>query len=568
MGHESLVVIPESSRLAFLVMTESHAEDHRSAGDTLWRSRRRGYWIIRGRRLAKRVVDNCLVCRRIRARVEQQVMADLPHEIFQIPCKAFSRVQIDYAGAVMVKDQVKRRTQRKCFPLLFVCLNTGALHIQLATGYSAEEFLVQLQFFAALRGDPTYIHTDMGSQLVSAGKTLVEGDKPRFPWEEITSSEKTRGMEFIHCPAQAQWRNGKAESAVRAMKNTLKHLVPGHQLTYAEFSCLLARAANKINQRPLGVRHHGGAEGGVCVITPHMLMSGGRVCQGQEHGRALDRDVSKLDFRMRMVEDCFALWWKNWMIQVWESLVPVDKWRTVHRNVRPGDIVLVRYTSKVTKPEFRLGRVSQVFPDLHGVVRDVEVITRSRRGKLEDLLEYKPRKFDEQKLPVQRLAVLLPLEEQDGLPPADEALHLCEDDMRVPDLAEVSARPAPVGLPAAGETEDTGAGAETRARSPPTGPTDPDLIVPHAPEQQEDAEAEAVVHEPTQFLVDVRQAEDGLQSQGVFQVLRTDTREFIANLVNHAAVVRSPEYHCSDCQVRQNIVYNGGYYKQCFESEN
>ena len=581
MGHESLVVIPESSRLAFLVMTESHAEDHRSAGDTLWRSRRRGYWIIRGRVLAKRVADKCLVCRRIRARMEQQVMADLPHEIFQIPCKAFSRVQIDYAGAVMVKDEFKRRTQRKCFPLLFVCLNSGGLHIQLATGYSAEEFLVQLQFFAALRGDPVYIHTDMGSQLVSAGKALVEGDKPNFPWDEITSSEKTRGMEFIHCPTQSQWRNGKAESAVRAMKNTLKHLVPGHQLTYSEFSCLLARAANKVNQRPLGVRHHGGAEGEVCVITPHMLMSGGLVCQGQEHGRALNKDISKLDFRMRMVEDCFALWWKNWMIQVWESLVPVDKWRTVHRNVQVGDIVLVRYTSKVTKPEFRLGRISDVFPDAHGVVRDVQVITRSRRGKLEDLLEYKPRKFDEQKLPVQRLAVLLPLEEQGGLPPADEALHVCEEDMRVPNLADVFARPAPTGPhgptdpslnvpPTPEDAEDTEARAEVPASTTPTGPTGPtdsDLNVPPTPTETEDT-AEAMVYEPTQLVVDVRETEEGLQSHGVFQVMRTDTQDFITKLVNHAAVVRSPQYYCSDCQVRHIVSYNEGCYKQSFESEN
>ena len=88
---------------------------------------------------------------------------------------------------------------------MFCCLNTGAVHIALATGYSAEEFLVQLQHFAALRGDPVYIHTDRGSQLVSAVKTLVEGDTPNLPWDQIRASEKTRGMEFIHCPTQSQF---------------------------------------------------------------------------------------------------------------------------------------------------------------------------------------------------------------------------------------------------------------------------------------------------------------------------------------------------------------------------
>ena len=275
-----------------------------------------------------------------------------------------------------------------------------------------------------------------------------------------------------------------------------------------------------------------------------MLMTGGLACQDQEHERMLDKNISKLDFRMRMVEDSLTPWWKNWMIQVWESLVPASKWRTVPRNVEVGDVMLVRYTSRVTKPEFR---IKEVLLDGKGRARDVTVITRSRKGKLEDLWEFKPRKFDEQKLPVQRFAVLPPVEEQEDLPPADNLLHVCEDDMRILDLADAHARPSPIG---------------------PTGPTDSNLNVPPTLEEMEDTEAETVVHEPTQSVVKVEKTEEGLQSSGVFQVERTDTSEFISKLVNHAVVVRSPEFHCSECQVRHNICYNEDYYKQCFESEN
>ena len=537
MGFDSLVLLPPGSRLALLVMTESHQEDHRGPGDALWRSRRRGYWIVRGRVLAKKITASCLVCRRIKTKMEQQQMADLPREIFKIPVRAFSRIQLDYAGAVMVKDQVKRRTERKCFPLLFCCLNSGGLHIQLATGYSAEEFLIQLQHFSALRGSPVYIHTDMGSQLVSAGKKLKgePGELPDIPWDEVRASDKTRGIEFVHCPTQSQWRNGRAESAVRAVKNTLKHLTPGHSITYSEYSCLLARAADKVNQRPLGVRHHGGAEAGVCVITPHMLMSGGLVCQGEEHGKALEHDVSKLDFRMRMVEDSFALWWKNWMLQVWESLVPVAKWRTAHRNVKAGDIVIVRYTSKVTKPEFRLGQIKETFADSKGLVRDVIVITRSRRGKPEDLLEYKTRKFDEQKLPVQRLAVLLPVEERDNLPAPDDTLHLCEEDMRMPDLAEVYSRVNPS----------------------PTGPTAPTSNVPTSL----DSGAEEI-SEPVELMV------NGVQHGYV--AAQTDTSEYVNKLVNHSVRLvqaGSQPHHCSECVSRHNLVYHRDSYRDIFQSQ-
>ena len=85
MGFDSLVVIPGSSRFAHLVMKKSHEEDHRGPGDELWLSKRRGYWIIRGMVLAKKISTSCLTCRRIKTKMEQQQMAVLPREIFKIP---------------------------------------------------------------------------------------------------------------------------------------------------------------------------------------------------------------------------------------------------------------------------------------------------------------------------------------------------------------------------------------------------------------------------------------------------------------------------------------------------
>ena len=176
-----------------------------------------------------------------------------------------------------------------------------------------------------------------------------------------------------------------------------------------------------------------------------------------------------------------------------------------------------------------------------------------------------------------------------------ETWHLGEDDMRTPDLAEVNARPAPLGPhgpsdsslivpPAPEETEDTEAGAEVRARSSPTGPTvsnlnvpnvprdprgahgptDPHLNVPNDPTQPRGAHSPnsdlnvpitpqhtgSVVTEPVQLLVNVLQDGNGLLWQSGYMAAETDDMDFITRLV------------------RQNIVYNRDYYKQCFESEN
>ena len=176
------------------------------------------------------------------------------------------------------------------------------------------------------------------------------------------------------------------------------------------------------------------------MITPHMLAQGGQVCASPDHPEEDLDDHRHLDARMRAVEDAFVLWWRQWMIQVWDSLVPTKKWRTAVRNVQVGDIVLVSYTSKLVKPVWRLGIITETFPDEHGNVRQVSVSTRSRRGRPEQPREYHTKPRDLQQIPVQRISVMVPASEVENIPPASEDLHLCDDSLHVPDLLTAQAR--------------------------------------------------------------------------------------------------------------------------------
>ena len=162
-------------------------------------------------------------------------------------------------------------------------------------------------------------------------------------------------------------------------------------------------------------------------------------------------------------------------MQVWESQVPYKKWRIEHRNVKVDDVVLLTYCSKVSAPTYRYGRVQQVHPDKHGVVRNVTVSTKSRRAR-EKPRELISTKLEHQMVPVQRLVMLLPVEEQSALPPASESLHICEEDFRVP-AADLSshrgASPSQPTLPAHGPTDSSHRGAPPSQPSPPApGPTD------------------------------------------------------------------------------------------------
>ena len=113
---------------------------------------------------------------------------------------------------------------------------------------------------------------------------------------------------------------------------------------------------------------------------------------------------------MRELEDT---WWSQWLVQAFPHLVPYKKWKSDHRNLQPNDIVHVLYDRKVAKGTYRLGRVLSVHADVHGVVRTVTVGLR-RQDRRETALPYAPKALEEVTLGVQRVCVILPVEEQVG----------------------------------------------------------------------------------------------------------------------------------------------------------
>ena len=77
--------------------------------------------------------------------------------------------------------------------------------------------------------------------------------------------------------------------------------------------------------------------------------------------------------KQRFADRCLLDWWNSWYTQVWDSLVPIRKWTTIHRNVAEGDVVLVKYTSKVAVGDYRKRLVTRVYPDSKDLVRTARV---------------------------------------------------------------------------------------------------------------------------------------------------------------------------------------------------
>ena len=244
-GTNSLPVIMGDTFVAELIMTSAHWKDHTGQDITMAMSRMEA-WIVNARKLAKKIVNKCVRCRYLRKKLEGQKMAMLP-ALMQVPCRPFTNIGLDLCGPILVKCMANKRAKLKVWVTIFLCLNTKAVSMELAPGYSTDDFMLAYETHCSSRGIPSFVHSDRGTQLVAAQKELST-DPLRYDWNSIASSALKKGTKWGFTPPGAQWRNGATESFVKKFKHSFHHLYNDTSLNYAELLCAIKRIANILNK--------------------------------------------------------------------------------------------------------------------------------------------------------------------------------------------------------------------------------------------------------------------------------------------------------------------------------
>ena len=91
--------------------------------------------------MAKSIVHNCVICKILNKKLSQQVMGKLPEERLK-PSPAWHNTAIDLFGPFKIRDEIKKRTFGKCYGVIFNCMSTRAVHMDLVSDYSAGHFFV------------------------------------------------------------------------------------------------------------------------------------------------------------------------------------------------------------------------------------------------------------------------------------------------------------------------------------------------------------------------------------------------------------------------------------------
>ena len=404
LGKSSMVIVIANTRLGQLYLMAAHAEDHKLDVNGILSRTRKRVWLVRGRREARRVARSCLWCRRLGKTTAQQIMGDIPDDNLQMN-SPFTVMCLDLFGPMIVKGiGGDKRKQFKAWGVVFSCLSSKAVAIWLAAGYSKDDFLTCFEKQVAVYGLPCKIVSDQGSQLCAASHEVGV-------WEGLGEELRDLGCIWEFIPAGCPWRNGQAERCVSLAKHTLGQVVQAHEiLSFVELEAVLLRVASIINERPLDARLY--EDGVFHPISPRDLLLGrvaGYCPEPLQQGEP--EEEPQLARRLSKIENLTFAWWKKWEEAAFQLFCPRTKWRREFRNLQEGDIVMLKYDKKLGKPTFRLARVMRTFPDEKGVTRTVELALRSRRGRTREPPTVCRPAVERVTMAVQRLVVILPVEE-------------------------------------------------------------------------------------------------------------------------------------------------------------
>lgn len=404
-GDHPQLLLATSHPYTTLLMTQAHLNSGHRGRDTTLARFRMAYWTPQGAKVAKAVTTACQKCKLIKPKLATQLMGNIPPDRLTQD-NPFKHTMLDLFGPFEVRGDVQKRTTMKVYGVIFTDLGSKAVHIEPSYGYDTSSFMQALQRFASIRGWPSTIYSDPGSQLTHTNKELrrmwIEVDR-----ETLIKTSTDKGLKWVFGPADSPWHQGSIEALVKSAKTCFKVSMHTQRLSASEFHTVCYQAANTLNERPIGYLPSDDSE--INILTPNCLLLG----RATAAPSLLDVGTTPKEMspktRFSLVNMISNRFWEKWRELVAPTLVRWSKWTTRQRNFKVGDIVLVADPNAL-RSQYFIAQVTEVSPDRRGVVR--KVYLRYKNHKVGgQAVRYKSSPDVIVTRSVQRLALLVPVEE-------------------------------------------------------------------------------------------------------------------------------------------------------------
>ena len=367
------IILPSKSIFTRLIIEAYHRRSlHGGVQLTLGMIRQR-YWIPRGRAIVKQRILQCVTCVRWRASIPQQLMGNLPPERVT-PARPFLHTGVDYAGPIWVRTSKGRGIRaHKAFIIVFVCLSTRAVHLEVVSDYTSEGFLAALRRFTARRGICSTLHSDCGTNFAGADTQLrALFTSSSAEHQAIIGQLATEQIQWRFNPPSAPHFGGIWEAAVKSLKHHLRRVIGDTTLTYEEMSTFLTQVEACLNSRPLQALSDDPED--FAALTPgHFLI--GSALNAIPEPTLLEQPTNRLS-RWQLLQKMRDHFWERWSREYLHSLIHRPKWWNKESGFDVGRLCLIR--SELTPPtKWPLARIVRIHLGQDGQIRVVTVRTAS-----------------------------------------------------------------------------------------------------------------------------------------------------------------------------------------------
>jgi len=347
-----IVLAPKGDLVVRIVQSYHDLQNHGGVSSTLAEVRSK-FWILRGRQTVRKILNQCMRCRRDKAKPVLQPTGNLPVERVT-PSKPFTVIGVDFAGPLVTS------ANEKCYITLFTCGSTRAVHLELSPTMSACDFQQSFRRLIARRGLCAAVYSDNA-----------------LTFKRVAADFAPRGVKWNFIPEKAPWMGGFYERLVGTVKRSLKKALGTRVLSYRELETAIIEVEAIVNCRPLTYMTEDPDD---CALTPSHFLVGDRLT-------ALPRSnvkiitSSDLQRAYRLRDQALQRFWKIWTKDYLQNL------RTAHfsiarsaRVLQTGDLVII-FEQSVPRNRWKLGRIKQLYYGKDGIARVARVLVKTDRGK-------------------------------------------------------------------------------------------------------------------------------------------------------------------------------------------
>lgn len=397
------VILPREGHVTELVIKNFHEKtQHQGRGFTLNEIRSSGYWITGCSGAVSSFIKNCVTCQKLRAKVQDQKMADLPEDRLE-PSPPFSYCGVDFFGPWYVKEG---RKELKRYGVLFTCMASRAVHLEVCHTMETDSFLNALRRFVCRRGPIRQLRADQGTNFIGARRELREA-LGEMDQEKVKSDLLTMNcdwIEFKFNAPTASHMGGVWERQIKTVRSVLSALLEknGSQLNDEALETFMCEAEAVINSRPLTTDNTTSPVSSEALTPNHLLTTKTKVILPPPGAfQAADQYSRK---QWRRVQHFTNEFWTRWRKEFLHALQERQKWVRPRRNLQIGDVVIIK-DDNAPRNKWQLARVTEAQKDKDGLVRKVHLAVGDRylssNGK-----RTRPVSFLER--PIHKLVLLVP----------------------------------------------------------------------------------------------------------------------------------------------------------------